>query len=390
MIQTFKRKAYFKVKEILEENRIPIIIGFRRVGKTTILRQLQEENKDSAYIRFDSLAIKSKTDLQVYEYIEGLIKEGIKMFLLDEIQEMKEWDLIIKNLYDDYIAFNSNPIKVVVTGSSSLSFLSRDTGVDRTQKVLMSTLEFDEFLQLSNKENTTEEFENFLGTGGFPGMINSNASIDKQMQLNLEPIMNDDIPAHYNIESSRLITLLYELSLLSNGEFNRSASSKNTQISEKQIDNYLEILERCQIIKKVYQVNEKGMMHKYPKFKVYINPHFHLWLLNKSFSQLDPKYKGHIIESYWLFIDSSINGYYKRYYYLKHSITNKEIDFVTLSYSGEHKFDNLIEFKYTDNVSWSDYSFMESIKANKKILWTKNKLKLPIIDVKGIREDTIK
>ncbi|MCK5867500.1 MAG: AAA family ATPase, partial [Mycoplasmataceae bacterium] len=48
-----KRKAHGLIKQTIKEQQIPIIIGLRRTGKTTILNQLNDELEDSFYISFD-------------------------------------------------------------------------------------------------------------------------------------------------------------------------------------------------------------------------------------------------------------------------------------------------------------------------------------------------
>ena len=50
MKQKFKRNVYFKVKKALENKQTAILFGLRRLGKTTILQQLQEETKNSIYL----------------------------------------------------------------------------------------------------------------------------------------------------------------------------------------------------------------------------------------------------------------------------------------------------------------------------------------------------
>jgi len=81
-----KRKAHYKVKESLNQKRIPILIGLRRVGKTTILKQLVEEYNDSIILTFDDIVFRSKNDLEIIEYIDSLVVSGKKYIFIDEIQ----------------------------------------------------------------------------------------------------------------------------------------------------------------------------------------------------------------------------------------------------------------------------------------------------------------
>lgn len=363
----FKRRAYYQVKKVTEDKRIALLIGMRRTGKTTILKQILSERVDAKMYTFDSFDYLKLTDIQLFNILRNDIKNGIKTILIDEIQKRDNWDIILKNLYDEFIA-NDFDLKIVATGSSSISLINKDTGVTRMEKVLISSLDFSEYLHLSGKNNDFETFENYLGFGGFPEFVNNNIPMSRQRELQFDPILNDDIPSQYNISILNLSRLLDELSILTNGEYNKDKSSKNTQIPIQQINNYLSILEKAQIIKIVYKIDENKNIGRYPKFKIYINPHIHLWLLNKSFNELENKQKGHIIESYWLFSSSQSNSYYRKYYYLKNSTTNQEIDFVIPSNDLNVPFDTLIEFKYVDDISVRDVNMLLQINSKNKII----------------------
>lgn len=379
----FKRIAYYKVKEVMDSFHIPILVGLRRTGKTTILKQLKQEYGETAVIvSADSFHLISLTDSEFYSYLEGLIKTGKKVLLIDEIQIRDKWDLIVKNLFDQYVA--DKELKVAITGSSSLTFEGRDTGVDRTQKVLITTLDFNEYLNISEKQSTYEEFENFLGRGAFPEYINHDFSFEQLTTLAFEPIINEDIPHRFMISQRQLARLLMYMASLSSGEFNKLKASNTTEISATQIDKYIEILEKTQIIKTVNLIYENGKFPAYNKFKIYINPHFHLWILNRDFKNLEDKFKGHIIEAYWLFAATQINGYYKKFYYLKHKDTNEEIDFVSLN--GDGTFGTLHEFKYSDNATSKFYKMLSLVKSDKKVVWCKENLSDQLIKFKSIKD----
>lgn len=369
----FKRNAFYVMKQILDKgDQIPILIGLRRLGKSTILKQLKNEYDNSEIILFDSIEIRRMSALELMNYLHSKIKSGTTTLLLDEVQAIDEWDLIVKELFDKYVC--DKKIKVAVTGSSSLSFANKDTGVDRTTKVLIGPMDFDEYILFTGKEKTFSEFENFLLVGGFPQY--SNVPIDEIDFLSykiMKPIIVDDIPKHYKIESRNIERLLFELSELTNGEFNKTRSSKNTGIAINQIDVYLDILEKSQIIKRAIRMDEKAYQGRYMTQKIYINPHFHLWLLKKTFQQLDNNMKGHIIESYWMFANAQVDGYHYQYFYLKNK-DNKEIDFVVpnidINNEGIH-FKTLIEFKYSDNAIIQDYYMLRNTNAYRKIVWCK-------------------
>lgn len=364
----FKRRVYDQIIKTINENVIPILVGHRRTGKTTLLKQMSNEFKNPLYVSMDDVIWTSRTAVEVKSELISFINLGHDILLLDEIQDIQMWDKILKNLYDEFMY--DKKIKIVVTGSSSLTFVKKETGVDRTRKILIGSLSYPEYLELTGEEKSFENFEQFLSIGGFPRHALDKKNAKEQEREILAPIINSDIPLHYSIKQGNIQRLLIELTTLTNGEFNKTKSSKNTGLPITQIDNYLDILEECQIIKRVYKSDEKGYLGRYPRYKIYINPHFHLWLINKDFSALENKFKGHIIESYWVFINTQIYGTFDKYFYYKDN-NDKEIDFVLPSRS-KNGFDTIIEFKYADNIENNNLTLFTQTKANKKIVFCKN------------------
>ena len=100
------------------------------------------------------------------------------------------------------------------------------------------------------------------------------------------------------------------------------------------------------------------------KIKIYINPYFHLWILNKSFKELFERRKEHIIKAYWLFATTQINGYYKKFYYTKND-NGEEIDFVSLDHNG---FKTLHKFKYSWNPTPNNLFY--TTPSINKVIWS--------------------
>jgi hypothetical protein len=106
-------------------------------------------------------------------------------------------------------------------------------------------------------------------------------------------------------------------------------------------------------------------------FKVYLNPHIHLWLLEQDFQSISSEFKGHIIESYWLHWALTINDHNKIFYYLKDK-ENKEVDFVSLNPIGQPTFKTLHEIKYSANLQKYDFHLLKDLESINKVIWTIN------------------
>ena len=82
-----KTKAFIKVKELVEKERLVVIVGPRRVGKTTIIKELVEENlAENAYVLADKLPkrdFKTADELVSYLKFNGLLVDGQKRIFID-------------------------------------------------------------------------------------------------------------------------------------------------------------------------------------------------------------------------------------------------------------------------------------------------------------------
>lgn len=128
----YQRSQYYFLKEQINEEEITGILGPRRVGKTTILKQtaehlMEEEGVSSErvlFVQLDNPYLKSSLEeplkdiLEVYqEYIleesfENL--ESTVYIFLDEIQVLEKWAEKLKYWYD-----LNYDLKFAITGSSS-------------------------------------------------------------------------------------------------------------------------------------------------------------------------------------------------------------------------------------------------------------------------------
>lgn len=365
----YKRKVFSYIESLLKRKVIPILIGHRRVGKTTILEQIAAENDNCYIVDFDNPKIKIMDEIELFEFLEEKISNGVKYLLLDEVQQLSFWDSIVKKLHDYYVS--KDKVKIVVTGSSSLSFRKKDTGVDRTEIVYIGTLSFSEYIEMTGLEKSFENFEDFLINGGFPFYSLNKINWDIQRRNILWPMLSNDIPKEYGMRTNNIEKLIVEISKNSNGEFNKMQYCQRVSITMNQIEEYLDILEQSMIIKKVYKLDENGDFTRFSRFKVYINPHFHLWLLEREFNAIDDKAKGHIIESYWVFSTIAREGYYSKFYYMKNG-DGEEIDFVFPEHADKvFKFKKIIEFKYSDHQSSKHFKLLTQTKAREKIVFCK-------------------
>lgn len=154
----FRRLAYRACRNYLEDlalRRAVLLSGPRRVGKTTVLRQLAQDSVDEGrppgsilYVSLDHPLLKLVRLPEILRiYHEHVHPQGQPtLLLLDEVQYARDWDLEVKQLVDRHPEY-----RILATGSASVVHRRRlsESGVGRWVEVPMPTLSFYEFIRIA-------------------------------------------------------------------------------------------------------------------------------------------------------------------------------------------------------------------------------------------------
>ena len=164
---------YSKLEKLLRKGVLIVLTGQRRVGKSYVMKELvarkqQEPNANVIYIDKEKTAfdtIVTYKDLVTYVE-ERLDKSKHNYLLIDEVQEIEEFERGLRNYY------NESFIDVVVTGSNS-DILSSDLGTmlsGRYVEVFIQGLSYPEFLEFHNLEDGEAAINKYINYGGLPGL----------------------------------------------------------------------------------------------------------------------------------------------------------------------------------------------------------------------------
>ena len=127
------------------ENRLILLMGARGTGKTTILLQRMKtafpDPQKALYPSLDHLWFKTHS---VYEAVEAHVLNGGTHVFLDEVHYYENWELLIKNLYDDFPALH-----IIYTGASVLKLRKAQADLSRRQsEYVLPGLSCIEYLEL--------------------------------------------------------------------------------------------------------------------------------------------------------------------------------------------------------------------------------------------------
>ncbi len=273
------REHYLQqIKPFIDKPFIKVLTGIRRCGKSVILKQLIEllretgvEERRILYYNFESLIhIEIDSYLKLYNEIKSKIADNERYYiLLDEIQEVPEWEKAINSLLSD-----SN-VDLYITGSNS-KLLSSELATfiaGRYVEFQISTLSFKEYLlfkgvRTSEKtHNQYGEFENYIRTGGFPAIHLSDydaETIYKIVNDIYSSVILRDTIQRFNIRNIELLDRLVKFVFENVG--NRFSAkniadyfkSQQRKIDINTIYNYLNALEGAFIVLRVPRYDIKG------------------------------------------------------------------------------------------------------------------------------------
>lgn len=171
-----------KLTASLKHKRAVLLVGSRRVGKTTLFYQTIARLLERTFSKHILYVLVDHPQLSSFKILD-LVKEYRKQFILDrnqrvylffdEIQYLKNWEREIKALLD------TENVKIFLSGSASSHLILKSpylTG--RVEKIEVSPLDFNEFLAFKRvKVSETEQYkyekytDEYLKTGGYPEYV---------------------------------------------------------------------------------------------------------------------------------------------------------------------------------------------------------------------------
>lgn len=272
-MNTIERAIFPDLKAALTDQRMLVITGMRRVGKTTtlhwLLNQITSTNKlfiDLERLDLRAIFQESNYDL-ILNYFRnlGLDPSQPLTIAIDEIQNVPNLPSVVKYLYDHH------GIKFLLSGSSSYYLKNQFTESMSGRKVVFEIfpLRFGEFLTFRGipfRQRTIMEerqfdrheyermkgyYDEFITFGGLPDVV-----LEPKAETKRE-ILKDIFTSYINIDVQvmadfrkigELQQLLKILVMRMGNRLDYSKLSKIVGISRPTLNEYLEFLEKTYII----------------------------------------------------------------------------------------------------------------------------------------------
>src|SRR3989304_7565390 len=238
-----KRRIIARDKKINPgTNRVIVVTGVRRSGKSTFLKQINVNN-EALFINFEDTRLESfeTSDFNKVELIAQ--KKEKQLIVLDEAQNIPGWEKYARSA-------NDRGVKLQITGSNA-SMLSRELGphlTGRYQQIELFPFSFKEFLMFTEQSQDLNSFDNFIEMGGFPEYL---AEKDREyLRTLLRDIVIRDIAVRRGIKNENFLIRL-AVHILSNigKEFSYNNITKTLEIrSVRTTIDYCDYLQESYLI----------------------------------------------------------------------------------------------------------------------------------------------
>lgn len=338
---------------------IDVLIGARRVGKTSIMKNIINTLLNSGiperqivYFVTDARVSKKIVPEDIVDFIRkafNLRSEKRIYLFLDEVQDMADWQRGVKYLYDN------TKIKIYITGSSSLILrpqTSKLTGRFILHEVL--GLSFLEYLEFTNQKLFKSQAKNtllvteYLEMGGYPEYVLNH---DRQALFNIiESTLYRDLMSQYGIRNPAFLKDLldYLADKVTNTVSNQNIA-KDLKVNDDTAKFYLKYLQDVYLIYPLYRKSKSQRISKSSVPKYYFND---TGVLNLR--SLSPKI-GLLAENavYLHLRRKNISKEYPDIFY--NEIDGIEVDF-------DNRYSDLTEVKFRDELKREDIEKYQLIK----------------------------
>jgi predicted AAA+ superfamily ATPase len=364
-----------RLRAALSRKQVELVIGGRRVGKTTLVRQLVVQclddgvpPRDVLYLGLDHPQLSATRISEHLRFFRSLFghERARKLWLIfDEVQESPDWEREIKAIYD------LENVKLICTGSTAALVASQGGKLTGRQALLtVYPLSLQEFLTFRGYDfSRAEDYrfvaaaEEYLQTGGYPEQVLLSASFgsaqdqslkagqpsDLYLAQLLQDIVARDLVRRERIRLPELAQDL--LRLLAAGAGTRTSTNRLAKalgVSVDTVKDYISYLGEAYLVRTLEKWTSSHTERIYAQRKVYLLDTGFKTLLTGS-GDLGAKAETAVFVDFVRRAEAA-KGHKSLGYYAE---SDREVDFVF----GPRGAPVAVEVKYEDLFTWEDRRF---------------------------------
>jgi predicted AAA+ superfamily ATPase len=268
------RSIEAKVLHYLWPNKVLLILGPRRVGKTHLLRKVLAQLPQEKVLQLngEDMATEEVLKHRTVENYKRLLS-NYTLLVIDEAQKIPEIGLILKLIVDEI-----SGLKILVTGSSMFD-LNNKLGEPLTgRKITLQLFPFaqQEYMQIENLVQTKSNLEERLIFGAYPELLHLGSTKEKTNYLNelvSDYLLKDILTLDGLRNSSKMLDLLKLIAFQLGKEVSLEELGKQLGLSKNTVERYLDLLSKVFVVYKLsgFSRNLRSEVVKSAKWYFYDN-----------------------------------------------------------------------------------------------------------------------
>lgn len=325
------RHSKYAFNELLLNKQIKLITGPRRSGKST-QALLMLRGKNFAYLNFDDNALLSRWNEEVVMAMLDDVYPAYDYLLLDEVQNLDNWDLWVSKLY-------RNGVNMVITGSNAKLLSSEMATVLTGRYIQVEMLPFSlaevfEWNGMNLGAVSDEDavralrmMDDYLRNGGYPETVEARSITQGYLSTLFDSIVWKDVAKRHRVRNVNDLNNLamYLVSNFCNPLSYNSVAMDLGFASVATTKKFMGYLNEPYLFFYLSRYNNKLKLMKNAPQKVYLVDNG--FVSAKAFSLSDNL--GRLLENQ-VFVELLRRGYNtERSLFYYRSRNDKEVDFVT-------------------------------------------------------------
>jgi predicted AAA+ superfamily ATPase len=232
----------------LKPNKVLVLTGPRRIGKTELLKKISAKVSEKIFFLngddIETHNLLAHRSTENYKRILG----GISLLIIDEAQEITDIGKKLKLMVDTI-----DNLKIIISGSSAFE-INNQVGeplVGRMSVFKLYPIAQMEFQPYENQLETRANLEHRLIYGSFPELIHLNSNVEKEKYLKdiVYSYLLKDILAFEGIKKrDKILSLLQLIAYRSGSEISLEGLGNELQISKNTVEKYMDLFSKVFIL----------------------------------------------------------------------------------------------------------------------------------------------
>ncbi len=245
------RLLFDKINPLLRTNKVKIILGARRTGKTFLLKKIAEGLEEPyLFLNGEDAAVQGMLETRtVQNYLNVLGTK--KILMIDEAQKIPGIGQKLKLMIDGI-----PELSIIVSGSSAFDLEGKmgEPLTGRKHSFVMYTFSEKEILPYEDAVKRRSNLEQRLIYGNYPEatLLNGNAAKEEYLRELVSSYLMKDILQYEDIRKpAQIVNLLRLIAFQAGNEVSPSELAQQLSLARITVEKYLDLLSKVFIIYKL-------------------------------------------------------------------------------------------------------------------------------------------